>query len=341
MFNMQRFLMFFFTILLLFSGNVLAIPTVSWSSVAAVESTAKNIPLGGITSLLTILALFISGRYIFPYIKNNRMKSFFITALLSTIFAISSSGHFLSDLEAGGSSTLIISTSQGIRNLGTQADRTIFDTTIRNDYLETVLLKFNPDHCVLGGTCSDGAMPTGNSCVATLDCSCTTISFDSSPIPKAVKSSVAAASNDLYIRFQDHGFDNKALNTSATTELNKRLFDRYGTNDYLVVTERWKMNPTDTTLIEGDWGFGHAAYTLAYLEILKARGAPQREIQAEADKQVERWYAREAQARCNSGVENWLNPQKWSEDSRLDYWTPRVFVEWYIGNRLNTPTTLN
>ncbi len=336
MFNMQRLSMFFFTILLLFSGNVLAIPTVSWSSVAAVESTAKNIPLGGVASLLTILALFISGRYVFPHIKSNRIKSFFIAALLGTMVAVSSSGHFLSDLEAGENSTLIISTPQGVRNLGTQADRTKFDTTIRNDYLETVLLKFNPDHCVLEGTCSDGAMPTGSSCVATLDCSCTTIDFGSSPIPKAVASDVAAASSGLYARFEGRGFNNVGLKKSATEELNKRLLAKYGTKDYLEVTKRWKNNPIDTTLIKGDWGFGHAAYTLVYLEILKASGAPRKEIRAEADKQVARWYAREAQARCNSGTGNWLNPQEWGEDSRLDYWTPRVFVKWYIDNLPDT-----
>ena len=334
----RRFPIAFSVILSLFSGSVLAAPTVSWG--VAAESAAANIPLGGVASLLMIVALFISGRYVFPHLKSNRLKSFFITALLGAMFAMSSAGHFLSDIEAGVTSTLAISTPQGTKTLGTPFDRTKFDTTIRNDYLQTVLLKFTPDHCVLEGTCSDGALPTGNSCLATFDCRCTTINFDSSPIPKPVASDVAAASDDLLTRFKKNGFDNAALSTKANQELNALLVAKYGTNnsvdpgDYGSVIEYWLSNPTDPVL-QGDGGFGHAALTLLYLEELRLGGASNAAIQTEADKQVARWYTREAQARCNNGtIEHWLDPQAWSEDSRLDYWTPRKFVEWYIINRL-------
>lgn len=91
----------------------------------------------------------------------------------------------------------------------------------------------------------------------------------------------------------------------------------------------WQSNPASIP-VDGLWGIAHAATTLLQLEVQRGLGASNADLVAFGNEQVSRWYAREAVARCNDGIIDWMNPLNWGEDSRLDYMTPRLFVEWYL-----------
>lgn len=139
----------------------------------------------------------------------------------------------------------------------------------------------------------------------------------------------------LYTQFQSSGFDSAALKSQATQELNTRAIELYGTSDIATIVNGWQINPA-TIPTDGVWGFSHAAITLFELEVMRLGGATDAALIQYANEQIRRWYAREFNVRCMDGVAEPLNPLTWDkpapglEDSRLDYWTPRVFVEWYI-----------
>jgi hypothetical protein len=103
----------------------------------------------------------------------------------------------------------------------------------------------------------------------------------------------------------------------------------YDTTDKATVVALWQSNPA-TVPLDGSYGLSHAAQALLALEGIRLSGGSNAAIQAEADKQIAYWYSREAIARCGDGINEWLNPLNWSEDSRLDYMAPRLFAEWYI-----------
>ena len=111
--------------------------------------------------------------------------------------------------------------------------------------------------------------------------------------------------------------------------MNDRLIEFYGTSDLSTVTGIWQSDPT-TVPVAGEWGFSHAALSLNILQVARVGGATNNQLQVLAQQQVERWFAREAVSRCNNGLINWLNPLLWSEDSRLDYWSPFIFINWYM-----------
>ena len=119
------------------------------------------------------------------------------------------------------------------------------------------------------------------------------------------------------------------MESQATQELSARLIELYGTNDYAAVVGIWQSNPA-TVPVDGSWGIAHAATTLLQLEIQRGLGSSNTDLNTLGDVQVARWYVREALAECADGNQDYLNPLTWSEDRRLDYYTPRLFVEWYL-----------
>ena len=126
----------------------------------------------------------------------------------------------------------------------------------------------------------------------------------------------------VYQQFLDSGFNSTALSIQATQELGDRMTELYGTTDIATVVSMWQADPT-LVPVDGSWGFSHAAQSLL---LLQSSSNPT----LDAQEQIEYWYVREAIARCNDGISDWLNPLLWSEDSRLDYWTPKAFIEWYL-----------
>ena len=119
--------------------------------------------------------------------------------------------------------------------------------------------------------------------------------------------------------------------------LDTHLLTDYGTTDYLTVVGMWIANPADPLLLNGDWGYGHAALSLSELQTMQGAGATDAQIIARGEELKAKWYVREAGARCqglggHDPVEEWLNPAMWYEDSRLDYWTPFLFIDWFTGN---------
>jgi len=123
---------------------------------------------------------------------------------------------------------------------------------------------------------------------------------------------------------------------------NKVLLDThldadYGTHNYLAVVAQWIANPTDPLLLSGAWGYGHAALSLIELETAKANGATHAELEAIGLEQIEHWYRWEANPRCHGvqdhpAVQEWQDPNNWYEDSLLDYYTPLLFIEWWLSN---------
>lgn len=126
--------------------------------------------------------------------------------------------------------------------------------------------------------------------------------------------------------YQDSGL----ISTAQTSqELDARLVEAYGTADYLNATQQWQADPT--SIFDGQWGFSHAAQSLSELEVMRTSGSPVSDIQTRGDELTAYWYSREAVSRCSDGISDWMNPLNWSEDSRLDYVAPRLFIEWYMG----------
>ena len=128
-----------------------------------------------------------------------------------------------------------------------------------------------------------------------------------------------------------------SLVVSSSSELNAHLQSDYGTTNYLAVVGIWAANPTDPLLTTGAWGYGHAALSVQELQIMQATGSTDAEIIARGEELKAHYFVREAIARCRGlgtqqgAVVDWLNPASWYEDSRLDYYTPLLFIDWFIG----------
>jgi len=123
----------------------------------------------------------------------------------------------------------------------------------------------------------------------------------------------------------------------AKTLLDTHLQQDYGTTNYLLVVAQWIANPLDPLLLNGDWGYAHAALSLIELENAKAGGATHAELEAVGLEQIEHWYRWEAYPRCHGvqdhpAVAEWQDPNNWYPDSLLDYYTPLLFVEWWLSN---------
>lgn len=136
---------------------------------------------------------------------------------------------------------------------------------------------------------------------------------------------------ELYQTYQTtvSASDQVALYSQASLELDAALQLLYGTTDKGAVVTLWQTNPSSVP-IDGSYGLSHAALTLAELEILRVSGTSTSDLQIVANERIAYWYSREAVSRCNDGIANWLNPLNWDEDSRLDYITVVLFVEWYF-----------
>lgn len=133
----------------------------------------------------------------------------------------------------------------------------------------------------------------------------------------------------IYQQYQSSGFDSTALSTQATQESEVRMVELYGTTSYPAIVAQWQSDPSSVPT-DGSWGFAHAAQSLLLLETNRANGATNTQLAVTAQQQIERWYVREAIARCKQGIDPWLNPLLWNEDSRLDYWMPLLFINWYL-----------
>ncbi|MDB4461448.1 hypothetical protein N9043_00710 [bacterium] len=132
----------------------------------------------------------------------------------------------------------------------------------------------------------------------------------------------------LYQDYLDTDVDQSTLYYQASQELDFRLIEEFGSNDYLNALNVISASPAD--FVDGRWGFSHATLTIGKLEILRLSGATNSEIESKSFDELSYWYSREAIARCSDEITNWENPLNWGEDSRLDYMTPFLFVEWYI-----------
>lgn len=132
----------------------------------------------------------------------------------------------------------------------------------------------------------------------------------------------------LYSEFLNSEVDQNALIILTTQELDNRLIEEFGSTDYLNALNTIQSSPAN--FADGRWGFSHAALTILKLETLRLSGGNVSEIEQLSFEEVAYWYSKESIARCNDDITDWLNPLNWSEDSRLDYMTPRLFVEWYL-----------
>ena len=116
-----------------------------------------------------------------------------------------------------------------------------------------------------------------------------------------------------------------AFKAQAEVEMFNRMQQIYGTNNWQVVIANWALDPQAVIDLSPNYGFSHAAQLLTQLI----------QDSTVADEKIKRYFVREAQARCagdggDGPYEEWLNPTVWSEDSRLDYFTPLLFAEWYL-----------
>lgn len=135
----------------------------------------------------------------------------------------------------------------------------------------------------------------------------------------------------IYQQFQSSGFNNTALDTQATQEAQDRMQQLYGSTDLAVIVGMWQSDPS-TVPVDGSWGFSHAAQSLLLLEAANSAGTSDSVLAELSQQQIAKWYVRESIARCSDGLSNWMNPMAWSEDSRLDYWMPLLFITWYLQN---------
>lgn len=135
----------------------------------------------------------------------------------------------------------------------------------------------------------------------------------------------------VYQQFQGDGYDSVTLAAQASQELDARLTEVYGTTDKFAIVTGWLANPSSVPA-GGEWGLAHAAISLLELHAAYIKGAAPNELVSLGEQHIARWYAREAVARCNDMTDPWPDPLAWHEDSRLDYWTPRAFIEWYLTN---------
>lgn len=122
--------------------------------------------------------------------------------------------------------------------------------------------------------------------------------------------------------------ENPALAVQARQELDLRLIEEFGSTDYQNALLTIAANPAN--YIDGRWGLTHAAITISKLELLRVSGATTQQITELSESEIAHWYSREAVARCNDGLG--FDPINWGEDSRLDYMSLVLFVEWYLSN---------
>lgn len=161
---------------------------------------------------------------------------------------------------------------------------------------------------------------------------------------------------DLYLA-QYTQAERDAHSAQALIEANARNLAKWGTTDLATIAEFINgfpippfpplANATDPDITSGIWGWGHAAeslYLTGGLYQAQLGGATDAQLIELGDQLIKKWYVREAQARCRQTAYpptvEWLNPLAWTqdgnygtnEDSRLDYYMPKLFIEWFISN---------
>jgi hypothetical protein len=120
-----------------------------------------------------------------------------------------------------------------------------------------------------------------------------------------------------------------AQRSQAESEMLLRLQDELGTTDF---TSALLLMPLWSGFIPGEWGFSHAFLLISELEARQLAGDTDQELIDKGNELVRRYYVREAKARCAQGITAWLDPTQWNEDSRLDYFSPLLFTQWWISN---------
>lgn len=137
---------------------------------------------------------------------------------------------------------------------------------------------------------------------------------------------------DLYLNQYDQA-EREAFKAQAESEMLTRMQELFGTQSWEVLIAGWILNPIQTSImldqLDPNYGFSHVGLMLLNL--------PTGNQEDYLNQEVIKYYVREAQARCrgaggNAPIEEWLNPLEWYEDSRLDYFTPLFFAEWFIDN---------
>lgn len=162
------------------------------------------------------------------------------------------------------------------------------------------------------------------------------VSSGECPLPTDSDSSVFSR----YLTSYDEAY-RESLKQSAESTLAIKLLDLYGTSDYADVVSIWLEDPAATTVqltsLDPNWGLTHAVQLLILLKSLSDGGANNEFLSSKYREEVERYYVREARARCAGAgttgpIAEWLNPSLWGEDSMLDYYSPLLFGKWFIDN---------
>lgn len=178
--------------------------------------------------------------------------------------------------------------------------------------------------------------------------SCTSVDYDD-PVQ-------AQSVYDLYLG-QYTQSERNTHEAQMLQEANARNLQKFGTTDLAIIGE-WNnfplplnipplANPNDADITSGLYGWGHSAESL-YLSLYQAQlsGASDSQLIQLGEELKIKWFVREAQARCRQTAypptEEWLNPLAWTEDgnygtnedSRLDYYMPLLFIDWFLQNEL-------
>ena len=128
-----------------------------------------------------------------------------------------------------------------------------------------------------------------------------------------------------------------SVRSYAKERMNEHLRDDYSTSNKTLVVLQWLANPNDPKLLDGRWGYGHAALSLQKLKAAKDAGASTVELRQLGKEEKARWYLHEAKPRCTGTtqhppVDEWQDPDNWYEDSLLDYFTAVEFISWWMAN---------
>lgn len=158
--------------------------------------------------------------------------------------------------------------------------------------------------------------------------SCPTGDYDN--VAESVEAYQCWVANPAYTQaYRDSKYSDNAV------LLDTHLQADYGTTDKLTVVGLWIANPVDPLLLNGDWGYAHAALSLLELQDAQAAGATNAELIQLGYEQKAKWYLHEAKPRCEGdnvhpAVVEWQDPNNWYEDSKLDYYTPAIFIDWWL-----------
>lgn len=134
-----------------------------------------------------------------------------------------------------------------------------------------------------------------------------------------------AQTGSLYQDFLSSSVNQDALLISSTAELGTHV-------DLATIFADVINDPAAYIGVDPDYGVGHAALTYLWLtdpsnSILD--DFPEVQNAGTVEEILAYWYSREAMARCADCIDCWEDPNCWNEDSRLDYMTVIILVNWF------------